>query len=65
MGITGKGLDSQASIVDVSQLQKIQLDTSKFAGIASSTSLTNSTNFFEYEGFIAVEDGVNDFGDEL
>lgn len=54
-----KGLDGQAYIIDVTHLQKIQLEAkpTDFAGIADST--TNMTNYFEYEDFIAI-DGDND-----
>lgn len=64
--IAVKGLDGQAYVVDISHLQKLQLDsnnvnvpkTSEFAGIASSG--TNSTEFFEYHGFMAVDESLND-----
>lgn len=50
-GIAVKGLDGQAYIVDVDNLQKIQLETTiktaEFAGAIT----TNSTDFFEYGGF--------------
>ena len=70
--IAVKGFDGQAYIVDVSHLQKIQLEAKKpettksteFAGITSPAP-TNTTNFFEYQGFMAVEDDVSDTGHDL
>ncbi|KAG6870285.1 hypothetical protein C0995_014045, partial [Termitomyces sp. Mi166 len=69
-GIAVKGLDGQAYISNTTHLQKIQIEAAKdattkpteFAGIASYTN--NSTNF-KYKGFMAIEDVVNDFGEEL
>ena len=55
-GITVKGLDGQAYIVDTTHLQKIQLDTkqTKFVGVANSTD--NSTmDYFKYQGFMAMD----------
>lgn len=70
VGIAMKGLDGQAYLIDTTHLQKIQIetaktDTSDFARVASSDTPVNSTNFFEYQGFMAVEDNINDFSQEL
>ncbi|KAH0587875.1 hypothetical protein H2248_006630 [Termitomyces sp. 'cryptogamus'] len=54
-GIMVKGLDRQAYIIDIDSLQKIQLETTakpaEFAGAIT----TNSTDFFEYGGFMAID----------
>ncbi|KAG5714973.1 hypothetical protein E4T56_gene5368 [Termitomyces sp. T112] len=60
-GIAVKGLDGQAYIVDLSHLQKIQLDVTKptdFAGIADSSPNSTTTEYFEYEGFM-VDDAID------
>ena len=54
-GITVKGFDGHAYIVDTTHLQKIQLEQNEFAGIANSTNI-NTTDYFEYQGFIAMDD---------
>lgn len=55
-GLAVKGLDGQAYIVDIAHLQKIQLETkpADFAGIADSA--TNTTDYFEYEGFMVIDE---------
>ncbi|KAG5339862.1 hypothetical protein C0989_003255 [Termitomyces sp. Mn162] len=77
VGMAVKGPDGQAYLVDTAHLQKIQVEATKnettdFASIAftacmnsASATPVNLTGFFEYQGFMAVEDDVNDFGDEL
>ncbi|KAG5352025.1 hypothetical protein C0989_004168 [Termitomyces sp. Mn162] len=69
ISIVVKGLDEQAYLVSTTHLQKIQIETAKnviteFAGVASTTP-NNLTDFFKYQGFMAMEDDVNHFGNKL
>lgn len=59
--IAVKGLDSQAYIIDMIYLQKIQLDAkpTKFAGVANSMA-NNSTEYFEYQGFMTINNNPSD-----
>lgn len=58
-GIAVKGLDGQAYIVDIDNLQKIQLEAAKPAEFAGAVT-TNSTDYFEYEGFMATDSEDHD-----
>lgn len=53
--IVVKGLDGQAYIVNLENLQKIQLEATKPTEFVEAT-ITNTTDFFEYGGFMAFED---------
>lgn len=60
-GITVKGIDGQAY---PNSTRTIRIRSYDFADIAMSNQ-SNSTDIFEYQGFMAIEDDTNDLGTDL